>query len=108
MGEAIESQAQSGDLFDFQTPLKPLLAFENGLKNEIQTGILFNFQEYLKLVDRTGRIIRSDKRGHIDSSIPPILTRMQITPEQWRLNTTQFELIHPKRFNRTTPKIDTG
>jgi hypothetical protein len=108
VGDAIESQTQSGDLFDFQTPLKPLLAFKDGLKNKIQTGILFNFQEYLKLVDWTGRIIRSDKRGHIDISLPPILTRLRITPEQWRLNTTQFETIHPKRFNRATPKIDTG
>jgi REP element-mobilizing transposase RayT len=106
--EAIENQVECGDLFDFQTPLKPLLAFETGLINEIQTGILFDFQEYLHLVDWTGRIIRNDKRGHIDRSLPPILARLQITPEQWQLNTTQFESIHNKRFNRSIPKVDTG
>jgi hypothetical protein len=105
---AIEGQTECGDLLDFRTPLKPLLPFENQLVNEPQTGILFNFEEYLALVDWTGRIIRSDKRGHIDNSLPPILARLQITADQWRINTTQFETIHPKRFNRLTPQLDTG
>jgi hypothetical protein len=64
--QAIDDQADSGDLLDFATPLKPLLPFENRLLNEPQTGILFNFEEYLALVDWTGRIIRSDKHGYID------------------------------------------
>jgi len=106
--EAIESQTQGGDLLDFQAPLKPLLAFEHGLTTKARTGIMFGYHEYLKLVDWTGRIIRNDKSGFIDSSLLPILSRLQITPEQWRLNTTQFETIHVKRFNRLTSKIDTG
>jgi REP element-mobilizing transposase RayT len=106
--QAIDDQTHCGDLQDFTSPLKPLLQFENRLTNELQNGILFNFEEYLALVDWTGRIIRSDKRGHIDSTLPPILDRLQITPEQWRINTTQFEAIHPRRFNRLTPQLDTG
>ena len=70
--------------------------------------VLFNFEEYLTLVDWTGRIIRNDKRGHIDNALPPILNRLQITPDQWRINTTQFEAIHPGRFNRQAPQLDTG
>ena len=106
--QAIDDQTECGDLLDFKTPLKPLLTFENRLANESQTGILFNFEEYLALVDWTGRIIRSDKRGYIDNALPPILARLQITADQWRINTTQFEAIHPKRFNRLTPQLDTG
>jgi hypothetical protein len=106
--QAIDDQAECGDLLDFKTPLKPLLAFENRLVNESQTGILFNLEEYQALVDWTGRIIRSDKRGYIDNALPPILARLQITADQWRINTTQFEAIHPKRFNRLTPQLDTG
>jgi len=106
--QAIDDQTECGDLLDFKTPLKPLLPFENRPINEPQTGILFNFEEYLSLVDWTGRVIRSDKRSHIDTSLPPILARLQINPEQWRLNTTQFEAIHQKRFNRITPQLDTG
>jgi hypothetical protein len=106
--QAIDDQTDSGDLLDFTMQLKPLLPFENRLLNEPQTGILFNFEEYLALVDWTGRIIRSDKRSHIDSALPPILDRLQITADQWRINTTQFETIHPKRFNRLKSQLDTG
>jgi hypothetical protein len=106
--QAIDDQTGCGDLLDFRTPLKPLLPFENRLLNEPQTGILFNFEQYLALVDWTGRIIRGDKRGHIDNALPPILNRLQITADQWRINTTQFEVIHPRRFNRNTPQLDTG
>jgi hypothetical protein len=105
---AIDDQTDCGDLLDFRTPLKPLLSFESRLANETQTGILFDFKEYLALVDWTGRIIPSDKRGHIEDGLPPILDRLQITADQWRINTTQFEAIHPKRFNRLTPQLDTG
>jgi REP element-mobilizing transposase RayT len=105
---AISNQLQHGDLLDFKTPLKPLLHFEEALVNQNQAGILYAFQDYLELVDWTGRIIRNDKRGFIANQLPPILHRLQILPEQWRLNATQFESIHARRFNRITPNIDTG
>jgi hypothetical protein len=51
--QTIDDQTDSGDLVDFTMPLKPLLPFENRLLNESQFGILFNFEEYLALVDWT-------------------------------------------------------
>ena len=106
--QAIEDQTECGDLLDFTVSLKPLLSFENRIKHEYQTGLLVDFPAYLELVDWTGRIIRQDKPGHIEHSLPPILDRLAVTPEQWRTNTTQFEAIHPKRFNRPTSRLDTG
>ena len=88
--------------------LKPLLHFEGGLTNELQAGILFSFRDYLELVDWTGRIIRKDKQSYIDNELPPVLHRLQISPRQWHLNTTQFEEVHPRRFNRVEPTLDTG
>ena len=44
-------------------------------------GIPFSLQDYLELVDWTGRIIRQGKRGTIDEDIPAILIRLQIEPE---------------------------
>ena len=106
--KAIDDQTACGDLLDYKTPLKPLLPFEARLLNEPQTGILFNFEEYLALIDWTGRIIRSDKREHIDNASPPILARLKISSEQWLTNTTQFEATHPKRFNRIVAQLDMG
>ena len=40
--------------------------------------------------------------------IKPLLHRLQISPRQRHLNTSQFEAIHPSRFNRVEPKLDTG
>ena len=106
--QAIENQQECGDLLDFKVPLKPLLHFEGGMVDQMQSGILFAYRDYLDLVDWTGRIVRIDKRGYIDSELPPILTRLHIDPGQWYLNATQFEAIHARRFNRLVPNIATG
>ncbi len=108
INQAINDQRQCGDLMDFKTPIKPLLHFEGDQKNEWQAGIPFTFRDYLELVDWTGRIIRTDKRSYVDIALPPILHRLQISPRQWHLNTTQFEAIHPRRFNRVEPNLDAG
>ena len=105
---AIACQTRNGDLMDFKASLKPLLRFEKGITNQHQAGILYAFRDYLELVDWTGRMIRDDKRGGIGGDLPPILTRLEISAEQWCINTTQFEAIHAWRFNRLTPNIDTG
>lgn len=96
--EAISQQEET--LIDFNLPIKPLKAFEGNLKLEEQTGILFSIEEYLQLVDTTGRIIREDKKGHIDNKLPSILERLNISPNEWLENTTQFEEHYQKRFAR--------
>jgi hypothetical protein len=105
---AIADQIQCGDLIDFKTPIKSLLHFEEGLVNQNRSGIPFAYQDYLELVDWTGRFIRDDKRGFIESQFPPILNRLNILPDRWQINTTQFEAVHASRFNRLKPNIDTG
>ena len=105
---AIEGQIKSGDLIDFKLPIKSLLRFDEGLVDQARSGIPFSYQDYLELVDWTGRFIRNDNRGFIENRLPPILNRLNIPQEQWRLNTTQFEAIHASRFNRLKPNIDTG
>ena len=105
---AVKGQSEQGDLLDFNAPLKPLLAFEEGISSRGSDGIPFGFESYLELVEWTGRMIRSDKSGYIDDSIPPLFQRLAISAEQWQVNTTQFEAIHAHRFNRIAPSIDTG
>ena len=59
--------------------LKKFVAEGHQLKDEIP----YHYKEYLELVDWSGRALRKDKRGAIDSRLPPILVRLGIDPEEW-------------------------
>lgn len=41
------------------------------------------YGEYVELVDWTGRLIRSDKRGHIPARLPTCLERIHVGEKQW-------------------------
>lgn len=47
-------------------------------------AIPFALNEYLALVDWTGRAVREDKHGVIDSHLPSIAHRLGIEPDAWR------------------------
>jgi len=98
--KAITEQQQLEALNEFNIPLKPLLTFEEAARNHKQDGILFAFEDYLELVDVTGRSIRSDKKHAIPNHLPPILQRIEIDYETWLLNVTQFESIYHHRFRK--------
>jgi hypothetical protein len=40
--------------------------------------------QYVSLLDWTGRAVRGDKRGAIDSNLPPILKRLNIDASAWQ------------------------
>jgi putative transposase len=55
-------------------------------------GILpMTTEEYFDLVDRSGRMIRSDKRGSIDADLATILQRIGARPEAWTETVSHFE-----------------
>ena len=47
-------------------------------------------QDYLQLVDATGRLVARGKRGRIDPSLAPILDRLGLSPAQWTGASTAF------------------
>ena len=47
--------------------------------------------DYLQLIELTGRCIREDKRGFIADNLPSILSRLNISPENWLIITTEFK-----------------
>jgi REP element-mobilizing transposase RayT len=61
----------------------PLLRFRAG-ESDGHASIPCHFHDYLELVDWTGRAIRSDKRGAIDTTLPPIMQRLKIDANAWR------------------------
>lgn len=60
------------------------------------------FDQYLQLLDWTGRQIRTDKRGAIPAELRPILERLDIDSANWQNTVTCFG----KRFCRIAGKID--
>ena len=70
-----------------------LLPFIGNEHQDKSTGICFSLQDYLTLVDETGRILRDDKRGAINPKTTQILSRLHISNESWLKLTTNFEGI---------------
>ena len=68
-----------------------LMPFVGNPREPMPEGLPFHLKDYLELLDWTGRVIRSDKRGAIDNTLPPILDRLAIAPNEWLILTTRFE-----------------
>ncbi|ACJ27649.1 Conserved hypothetical protein [Shewanella piezotolerans WP3] len=85
---------------------KKLLPFIGNERINQPKGIGFSLQDYLLLVDETGRIIRDDKRGAISSNAENILSRLNIPTANWLKIVTEFgQLFHGpvgtlEEFNR--------
>ncbi len=103
LGEAVKEQIELGALRHFNLPLKPLSQFEGAVKNHHQKGILFALNDYLELIDYTGRAIAPNKRGAIAINLPPILNRLCLNKETWLQNCTEFEKRYRSRFLYQTP-----
>ncbi|MDH5572094.1 MAG: transposase [Gammaproteobacteria bacterium] len=60
-------------------------------RSNMPEGLPFKLVDYLELVDWTGRIIREDKKGYIESDIPPILKRLNMASDNWLYLALHFE-----------------
>jgi REP-associated tyrosine transposase len=66
-----------------------LLSFASTRHNGRST-IPFSYEDYLSLVDWTGRALSSDKRGIISGDQPPILARLRLEPDHWIRETQHY------------------
>ena len=85
----------NGDLNHFDQPVRPLLSFlspaaATGDGSPAPAALPMYERDYLTLVDMTGRYIARGKRGRIDYSLAPILTRLGISAEDWCDASTAF------------------
>ncbi|AHK80829.1 hypothetical protein M911_16390 [Ectothiorhodospira haloalkaliphila] len=97
----VREQMQMDALLRFDGNVKPLLHFESAWVQEEQTGIPFAFEDYLALVDYTGRAIDPKKKGAIANALPPILQRLGLNPEQWLDQSTRFEAVYRQQRRRS-------
>ncbi|MCL1091574.1 transposase [Shewanella profunda] len=72
-----------------------LLPFIGNERDNQPNGIAFELKDYLELVEDTGRVIRNDKRGAISENSTKLLTRLNISHDNWLKLTTEFgKLFH--------------
>lgn len=64
-----------------QIPAIPLKSFS---PSDTAHAIPYRLDHYIELVDWTGRSIRDDKRGAMDSTLPPVAARLNIDAEAWK------------------------
>jgi len=57
---------------------------------QMAAAIPFAFDDYLELVDTTGRVIREDNKGYIPGETPQILERLNIDPELFIATTARM------------------
>lgn len=62
-------------------PLQPLLTFDG--TSRLRAAIPFAFEDYLELVETTGRSLHAGKRGLIAERVPKLLQRLAIDPERF-------------------------
>lgn len=82
--ERIHGKASDDDNLD-KSPFKskPLLGFIGNNHKDSPCGIAFSLLDYLSLVEATGKVIRADKKGHIDEGSQPLLKQLAINGEDW-------------------------
>ncbi|MGL6313402.1 transposase [Vibrio sp. WXL103] len=82
---SIKSRVDTLQVSDGCDPRQPeaLFPFVGDPKQEMPEGLPFRLEDYLSLVDFSGRALREDKRGAIAEYHPPILSRLGIDEAVW-------------------------
>ncbi len=74
------------------SPASPaLLPFVGAQRANSADGLPFNIQDYLDLIDTTGRCIRDDKSGYISNTQPKLLSVLGVEPGEWFKTVTELQ-----------------
>ncbi|NHZ69691.1 MAG: transposase, partial [Thermotogales bacterium] len=100
---SIQARIQALQTNTSDTDCLRLKLFHDPGRKDLTDTLPYCLQDYLELIDWTGRAVREDKRGAISAEIPKILERINIDPGQWQ------QLMQPKGklFSSAIGRIDT-
>ena len=76
--DRVDSQTTTGLLPFQQPPFKEQVHLASS-----DNALPISFDDYLQLLDWTGRHLRDTKSGHIHADVPHIFERLNYSPEQW-------------------------
>ena len=92
---AVVRMLERNELHHFDTPIRPLMGFSDrtpgidGIR-PAAGALPMRKQDYLRLVDTTGRLVARGKCGRIDPALESILVRLGLSVTQWTLASTAF------------------
>lgn len=95
--ERIESYRKAQNCPSTQAKPQPssLMHFDDdSAVNTKRNNIQFKLEDYIKLVDETGRMMRNDKRGFIPKALGPLLSRLDLKPSGWLNITKHLESLY--------------
>jgi len=93
--DRLEAITPSGPVAE--TTVRPaLLPFAEPERDGTSSTLPFNLQDYLALLDDTGRVVRRDQQGFIDSDTPRLLAQLGVAPREWLMTVTALQA----RFER--------
>ncbi|CAM2006237.1 transposase [Acanthopleuribacter pedis] len=99
LGERLKNRATSSGQ-DNASPPTWLCPFRDRGR---QMGFLdIDFDDYLAVLDWTGRKLQAGKAGHIPEDLAPILERLAVNPECWLETSANF----PARFKKAAGTVD--
>lgn len=88
--QQVRSAAESPEADLFVAPLARCMHLANGQ----ETARPLSAEEYLTLVDLTGRLVRPGKRGAIDPRLPALLARLDLKLEAWLATMCGWRQMH--------------
>ena len=97
-------QARIRQLGNQQDGGNPELMTFSGNEKSQQPGAMLpcGLQDYLELVDWTGRVQRADKKGFISYKAPKLLASLRISPSQWKLLAREIQKESTTMLNGLT------
>jgi hypothetical protein len=90
---------ERGELHHFEIPVRPLLPFSDTTNPMDESrssadALPMRASDYLNLVDETGRLLVTGKRGRIDASVAPILGRLGFSSTEWVRASSGFRRLY--------------
>ena len=99
---ALVRERELGSIDDWLCPI----SIDN---NEQRRGLLpLSEEEYIELVDYSGRELRAGKRGTIPDALAPILTRLEIDDQNWFNTITKFDTLFCRAAGRMKSLMETA
>ena len=81
-------------------PIPGLMPFGFGKERDERPAALpFELREYIELVDWTGRVARTDKKGFIPETAPSMLSTLRLSTAQWRMLALEIQQEAITMFN---------